>query len=468
MSSTDAFDTLLECDEYDTLQECCDEVFEPGEDCQYEDICNTSSPTISPSISPTLKPTENPTQNPTNNPTSKPARNPTRNPTRDPTNQPSQQPSVSPTLMPTTPSPTTCEERKWHFSPQINGCANTEDMDPDDEMAFDTLVECCEAEFGSENCDSYDMCAPTAMPSASPTTPSPTRCEEDRKWHPNSDSSMCTNAGMSSTDAFDTLLECDEYDTLQECCDEVFEPGEDCQYEDICNTPSPTLSPSISPTLKPTENPTKNPTQKPTNQTTQQPTESPILAPSTPSPTTCEGRKWHFSPDINGCANTEDMDPDDEMTFDTLAECCEAKFGIDACNSYDMCAPTASPSVSPVTPSPTICEDRKWRPNDDSTMCINAGEWTSNDALGGLEVYDNLQDCCEEIFEDETCVYEDICLTLSPTTNPSNDPTANPVGEILTKRPSPAPTPCEGRKWYLLSTKTILKQCTNGYDIPRN
>lgn len=32
-------------------------------------------------------------------------------------------------------------------------------------------------------------------------------------------------------------------------------------------------------------------------------------------------------------------------------------------------------------------------------------------------------------------------------------------------QPSPAPTPCEGRKWYALSTQRVF-QCTNGYDIP--
>ena len=39
--------------------------------------------------------------------------------------------------------------------------------------------------------------------------------------------------------------------------------------------------------------------------------------------------------------------------------------------------------------------------------------------------------------------------------------------EVLeTPEPSPAPTPCEGRKWYLKEDSQNLLLCTNGYDIP--
>ena len=56
--------------------------------------------------------------------------------------------------------------------------------------------------------------------------------------------------------------------------------------------------------------------------------------------------------------------------------------------------------------------------------------------------------------------------TRIPTGSPSKMPTSNPSVEIFTPGPSPPPTPCKGRKWYLLSTKMILKECTNGYDVP--
>jgi len=337
-----------------------------------------------------------------------------------------------------------------------------------DKDAYDSLEECCKREFVGE-CESYDMCAPTASPiispEESPTTPSPTLCEEDRKWWYNGE--KCSNYPN------EVINGVYEFDDLQECCEMVFGSGANCPYDDVCYPVDETKDPTKRPTKKPARNPTKRPTKNPT------------VSPTTPSPTTCEERKWHFASEIDGCANTEEIDPEDELAFGSLEDCCEVYevyFDTDTCNSYDMCAPTASPSMEPTTPSPTSCEeDRKWRPNDDSTMCTNAGESTSNDAYAGDSIkYDTLKECCNELFglNQEDCMYEDVCNPVEstkrptrrpskrPTRYPTSNPTKKPVAAIVTTEPSPAPTPCEGRKWYLLSTKDNSMMCTNGYDIP--
>ncbi|MBV5280747.1 MAG: hypothetical protein J0651_05845, partial [Actinobacteria bacterium] len=64
--------------------------------------------------------------------------------------------------------------------------------------------------------------------------------------------------------------------------------------------------------------------------------------------------------------------------------------------------------------------------------------------------------------------------TLKPTKEHSPEPTKTPVEKPspiptdetkINALPSPAPTPCEGRKWYIMVFNE-LKQCTNGYDNP--
>ena len=93
-------------------------------------------------------------------------------------------------------SPGGCEERKWHYSSWIEGCANT---DPSNEQAFNSLRDCCLFHFGSGICISYDMCAdfnadrpmpdPPLLPE--PLTPQPSPidlCEEllEQDRHTNS------------------------------------------------------------------------------------------------------------------------------------------------------------------------------------------------------------------------------------------------------------------------------------------
>ncbi len=60
---------------------------------------------------------------------------------------------------------------------------------------------------------------------ASPAVPSPTGCK-GRRWHADEDSYGCTNVVKGfSDDAFGIRK---EYDTLRECCNDLFSSGEGC------------------------------------------------------------------------------------------------------------------------------------------------------------------------------------------------------------------------------------------------
>ena len=143
--------------------------------------------------------------------------------------------------------------------------------------------------------------------------------------------------------------------------------------------------------------------------------------------------------------------------FDTLEECCESKFGTQACHSYDMCAPTASPSLDPTASSPARCQGSgKWHPNSISTVCINFDETSHSGELNmGLvaislrnketlsnsqqlppqpvtNIYNTLQECCEAVFgSDADCIYLDLCsikpVDSNPTKNPSDGPAESPA-----------------------------------------
>ena len=98
-----------------------------------------SQPIIISQEDPTLEPTPEQTPGPTPSPTPAPI---------------TSEPTPNPTPRPTTPMPTICEERKWHYSLKINGCANTDVINPSFALAFDTFRDCCEVHFPSETCDS--------------------------------------------------------------------------------------------------------------------------------------------------------------------------------------------------------------------------------------------------------------------------------------------------------------------------
>lgn len=312
-----------EGDYYDTRQACCESEFDAGT-CEFMDVCVTNSPSTTPTSEPTVSPSSAPT-----------------------TNSPSRNPTKVPSSSPITSSPTTCDERKWHYSPEINGCANTDDIDPSDEKAFDSVTDCCLIEFGVEDCDSYDMCAPTSSPSTGsptsrpstkpsgqPTTqpviqivtpapsPAPTRCE-DSKWHPNKDATLCINSPLPALsgdiiDGEELGIDCEIYDTYKECCEQTFGPGNECLYEDICVTDSPTISPSFSPTPEPSSSPSAKPTKSPV---TSSPTPTPSKKPST-SPTRQPSKSPSSSP-ITSPSASPSRSPTPSVSFDsTEKKCC--------------------------------------------------------------------------------------------------------------------------------------------------
>ncbi|KAL7526007.1 hypothetical protein ACHAXR_001268, partial [Thalassiosira sp. AJA248-18] len=409
-----------------------------------------------------------------------------------------------------TPSPTRCEEdRKWWYDESKKKCTNyphyNDVLDGYAPVEYNDMQECCEEAFRNEDCDYEDFCNPvdptsnptpaptpeptpeptpdptsepspeptpdptpepspvhtpnpSTTPSTSPISNSPTHCEENRKWRPNIDSTMCTNAAESETSS-DTLdLDCDEYDTLAECCEQTFGPGGDCTYEDFCNTFKPTTYPTnaaIIITPEPTKNPSRDPTSTPNRDPTSKPTPVPTPAP-TPKPT----------PDPTPVPTPAPTpDPTPEPTPAPTPDPTPAPTS----------SPTPNPTGNPVTSAPTPCESRKWWYNPKPMKCTNRPDLPFG-MPADVEYYDEMQECCEEKFgEDEPCSYEDYCNptpeptpspTPSPTSEPTHKPTDQPIVDLITPAPSPAPTPCEGRKWYLLSTKTVEKLCTNGYDIP--
>ena len=115
----------------------------------------------------------------------------------------------------------------------MNGCTNTDrlevvtrakDVDALATYDFDTLEECCVSKFGIKSCINYNVCTPSASPTASSTIP----CQ-DRQWYYDSYAEKCTNDGHFNED--DNVF---SYDSRQECCDDAFTLN--CNYADVCNT----------------------------------------------------------------------------------------------------------------------------------------------------------------------------------------------------------------------------------------
>jgi hypothetical protein len=217
-----------------------------------------------------------------------------------------------------------------------------------------------------------------------------------------------------------------------------------CNVIDICNTPYPTPNP----TPKPTPNPTPKPSPKPV----------------TPAPTVCE--EMVFFVDGNTCTN--DIYIADTMSYNTAVACCNLNFGVGSmnngnCNVIDICNPT---------PAPTPCEAQMFFL--DGGVCTNenyiadaAGygklsSIRSSDMPSIIDPYTlflpcfpaTLTACCNSNFgmgslSNNGCDYVDVC-------NPQPNETPEPT---------PSPTSCEERLWYIGSGDEYTI-CSNGYDSP--
>ena len=197
-----------------------------------------------------------------------------------------------PTSQPVTPSPTSCEGRKFYYTAS-GGCTNDDGITPDD-GTFETREQCCIVHYPSptEECLVKDICEPTKNPTPLPTenptqrptpvptpeptplpTPSPTSCEGRQFYY--ADSSGCTNGDGMEPGA-------QTFETSEQCCIVKY-PAGDCIVMDICEpSKDPTVSPSSDPTPKPTPLPTLEPTPEPTPAPTPLPTASPVTGNPTP------------------------------------------------------------------------------------------------------------------------------------------------------------------------------------------
>jgi hypothetical protein len=275
-----------------------------------------------------------------------------------------------------TSAPTPCESRII-FIVTVNEetiCSNGNYESVDSESFFDNFDDCCDY-LETENmidaddkCKREDICNPTeaptpapvtseptkdptlspvvtivtpspvtAEPTPEPTTPAPTPCEGRKFYSEEKDGVFgCTNMVADFTvDDFTG----DIFDTSKECCDALLDSGdlgadENCRVVDLCNpTEAPTPAP-VSP--EPTENPT------------------------TPAPTSCEGRKFYSKENNGEYGCTNEIGESGFQQFDTSKECCDAllesgDLGADeVCRVVDICNPSEAPTPAPVTPAPTI------------------------------------------------------------------------------------------------------------------
>ena len=370
--------------------------------------------------------------------------------------------SNSPTVAPVTMAPTTCEERKFYAldddSPLI--CSNGYDIPKgwaDDGYYYDSLKDCCLSVFGSvADCEYYDICAPTPLPTPLPTpkpsplptkkptpqpidlilTPAPTTCEE-RKWCVaySGDQMICSNINDCSNgwngDGY-------YYNGSKDCCISVFGSVAECEYYDICApiTPNPTPKPSPLPTKKPTP--------------------QPIDLILTPAPTPCGEQVFFF--DGNTCSN--EFYIADAPAYTSAMICCNINFGPGSfangvCNYVDICN-TLEPTESPITPAPTPCEAQVFY--FDGNYCTNnvAGDaffFTDNVS------FKTIMACCNVnfgmgSFVNGGCNFIDVCNSLPPTPSPVEDiktllPTDSPITPEPTENPiTPAPTPCEALPFF--------------------
>ena len=406
---------------------------------------STSSPSSSPSVSPSSSPSSSPSASPSSSPTS----SPTESPSTSPTASPSASPVVPVPII--TPAPTVCEERLWHPNPFFKFCINDSNYPanwatPDlfEQYFYSSLTECCQAIFGTKECESVDICNPPT-PTVSPVTMAPTTCEE-RKFHAIKidEELICSNGydvppGWEGDGYY--------YSSLKDCCLSVFGNIASCEYVDVC-APPVTPDPTPKPTPKPTPNPTKKPTNAPVEPlVTPIPSLTPTESPVTPAPTPCGSQVFFF--DGNTCTN--EFFVADTAAYDSLLACCNAAFGLGSfmngsCDYVDICntePPSPSPvppepTPFPVTPAPTPCEAQVFF--FDGNTCSN--EFFVADA----SAYSSAVSCCNASFGlgsfmNGSCNYVDICNTEPPSPSPvTPEPTPFPV--------TPAPTPCEAQVFF--------------------
>jgi hypothetical protein len=390
-----------------------------------------------------------------------------------------------------TPSPTTCEERKFYAVK--NGdqlyCSNGYDIPAGwagSEYYFDTLQACCEAEFGSSSCAYQDVCvtpSPSESPIESPVTPAPTPCEAQVFFF---DGNSCSNEIY--------IADASAYTSVMVCCNINFGTGSfmngSCNYVDICNTPMPSSKPTPNPTPNPTPKPSPAPiTPEPTDAPiTPEPTDAPITpeptdAPITPAPTPCEAQVFFF--DGNVCSN--DIYIADASAYTSVMICCNMNFGTGSftnggCEYVDICntlPPSPSPSEPIVTPSPATPEPTESPVTPAPTPCealafFFDGEVCSNDIfIADAASYNSAEICCNMnfgtgSFMSGSCNYVDICNTLPPSPAPTFLTTPGSTPTVSKETTGPPTMPAgrgDERNEHAVTTDvtTDCREITGGY-----
>ncbi|KAL7521894.1 hypothetical protein ACHAWX_006589 [Stephanocyclus meneghinianus] len=313
-------------------------------------------------------------------------------------------------------------------TPDYSKCTNDDTVSS--EYVYGSLKECCTAVFGTKVCEHIDVCSPT---------PAPTPCKDMLFVF---DGNTCANNIYIAGGTY--------YDTAAACCNMNFGMGSmtngNCDYVDVC-VPEPV---------------------------------------TTPSPTPCKNMVffWHE----NTCTN--DIYLADAESYYTAMACCSVNCGVGSygsgnCNVIDICNPspnptpkptpeptpeptpksvtpaptpkpvtpaptpkpvTPVPTPKPVTPAPTTCEHMVFY--FDGSACTNAMY------IADTMYYTTVFACCDVHFGmgstvSGSCEYVDVC----------NPP---PIEE--TPPPTPSPTTCEERSWFITGAGGTLI-CSNGFSF---
>ena len=157
------------------------------------------------------------------------------------------------------------------------------------------------------------------------------------------------------------------------------------------------------------------------------PTHSPTLE-------DCSQTKWQAD-GSGGCTNLEDGGPVwTALLFRTSLECCAHHFAGRDCVVRDGCSRLA-PSVESISslPGTEACPDHYW--HTDYTGCTYSADFPSSYwDLSTKVVFDDLGDCCKELFlkRGKDCHVENFCLPR---------PTSSPITIEPTLSRSPTPKP---------------------------
>ncbi|KAL9181748.1 hypothetical protein ACHAXT_012091 [Thalassiosira profunda] len=277
-------------------------------------------------------------------------------------------------------------------------------------------------------------------------------------WHYSIGNGDCRNTNPEGAKTYSTREAC------LTAAREMFN-DDDGEYYDYCETPPPTPNP----TKEPTPSPTKEPTPSPevavvaaafiSDATTDELETTAPPKTATQAPDTTEAPKTTAPPEPDTTVAATDAPPGSQATTQA-PETTTAGEGPDAEENTQaiVSAPTATPPPTnaptppptppptnaptkaptpPPTPPPIDCSGRAWYlfdKQDGSMCCTNS----LNPPVPNTE-FTTLTSCCQTQagMQSGECDIIDVCGPAPPTTPKP------------TRMPSPQPTVCEDREWYI-------------------